>query len=376
MEKAIQMVDLKSQYQRLKPEIDEAIQEVLDSGVFIKGAVVSSFENELSDFIGGAKVLSCANGTDALQIAMMALDLKPGDEVILPAFTYAATAEVIALLGLTPVLVDVYEDTFNLNVSLVENAITSKTRAIVPVHLFGQCVDMEPLLQLAHKHNLFVIEDTAQAIGAYYTFSDGSRKMAGTIGTIGTTSFFPSKNLGCFGDGGALFTNDSELAEKIRMIANHGQKVQYKHDIIGLNSRLDAIQAAVLKVKLNHLKSFEKARNVVANFYDLKFENHSNFTIPKRSDFSSHVFHQYTLTLKEGNRDALRNHLKSEGIPSMVYYPLPIHYQDAFKNIYRIGSALTVSEKLCGELISIPIHTEMDEVQLSAITNALNSNRL
>lgn len=371
MEKAIQMVDLKSQYQRLKPEIDEAIQEVLDSGVFIKGTHVSAFENELSDFIGGSFVVSCANGTDALQIAMMALDLKPGDEVILPAFTYAATAEVIALLGLIPVLVDVYEDTFNLNVSLVENAITSKTKAIVPVHLFGQCVDIEPLLKLANKHNLFVIEDTAQAIGSYYTFADGSRKMAGTIGNIGTTSFFPSKNLGCFGDGGALFTNDSELAEKIRMIANHGQKVQYKHDIIGLNSRLDALQAAILRVKLKHLKSFEHSRIKVADYYDSNLAKHPNLLIPKRSEFSSHVFHQYTLKLKNGNRDALRNHLKSEGIPSMVYYPLPIHFQNAFKNICRIGSDLTVSEKLCGEVISIPIHTEMDEVQIDFIIEAI-----
>lgn len=373
MEKAIQMVDLKSQYQRLKPEIDEAIQEVLDSGVFIKGTHVSAFENELSDFIGGSFVVSCANGTDALQIAMMALDLKPGDEVILPAFTYAATAEVIALLGLIPVLVDVYEDTFNLNVSLVENAITSKTKAIVPVHLFGQCVDIEPLLKLANKHNLFVIEDTAQAIGSYYTFADGSCKMAGTIGNIGTTSFFPSKNLGCFGDGGALFTNDSELAEKIRMIANHGQKVQYKHDIIGLNSRLDALQAAILRVKLKHLKSFEHSRIKVADYYDSNLAKHPNLLIPKRSEFSSHVFHQYTLKLKNGNRDALRNHLKSEGIPSMVYYPLPIHFQNAFKNICRIGSDLTVSEKLCGEVISLPIHTEMNETQLNFIIEAILS---
>jgi dTDP-4-amino-4,6-dideoxygalactose transaminase len=371
MEKAIQMVDLKSQYQRLKPEIDEAIQEVLDSGVFIKGTHVSAFENELSDFIGGSFVVSCANGTDALQIAMMALDFKPGDEVILPAFTYAATAEVVALLGLVPVLIDVDSESFNIDIKLIEAAIGPKTKAIVPVHLFGQCADMEPLLQLANKHNLYVIEDTAQAIGAYYTFADGSRKMAGTIGTIGTTSFFPSKNLGCFGDGGALFTNDSELAEKIRMIANHGQKVQYKHDIIGLNSRLDALQAAILRVKLNHLKSFEKARNVVANFYDLKFENHSNFTIPKRSDFSSHVFHQYAIKLNGTNRDELRNHLKSLGIPSMVYYPLPIHFQNAFKNICRLGSDLTVSETLCGEVISLPIHTEMDETQLDFIIKTL-----
>ena len=371
MEKTIQMVDLKSQYQRLKPEIDEAIQEVLNSGVFIKGNNVSAFENELSEFIGGSYVISCANGTDALQIAMMALDLKPGDEVILPAFTYAATAEVVALLGLVPVLVDVDAETFNIDIKLIEAAISPKTKVIVPVHLFGQCADMESLLQIANKHNLYVIEDTAQAIGASYSFSDGTKRMAGTIGTIGTCSFFPSKNLGCYGDGGALFTNDSALAEKIRMIANHGQKVQYKHDIIGLNSRLDALQAAILRVKLKHLKSFEKARSLVADYYDLNLSKHPNLLVPKRSEFSSHVFHQFTLKLKEGNRDLLRNQLKSEGIPSMVYYPLPIHFQDAFKNICKMGSALTVSEQLCDEVISIPIHTEMDETQLHFIIEAL-----
>lgn len=371
MEKAIQMVDLKSQYQRLKPEIDEAIQDVLNSGVFIKGNNVSAFENELSDFIGRSYVVSCANGTDALQIAMMALDLKPGDEVILPAFTYAATAEVVALLGLVPVLVDVDAETFNIDINLIEAAIGPKTKAIVPVHLFGQCADMEPLLQIAKKHNLYVIEDTAQAIGASYSFSDGTKKMAGTIGTIGTCSFFPSKNLGCYGDGGALFTNDSLLAEKIRMIANHGQKIQYKHDIIGLNSRLDALQAAILRVKLKHLKSFEKARSIVADYYDSNLSKHPNLLVPKRSDFTSHIFHQYTLKLNGINRDALRNHLKSIGIPSMVYYPLPIHFQEAFKNIYRIGSSLTISEKLCEELISIPIHTEMDKNQLDFIIEAL-----
>ena len=371
MEKAIQMVDLKSQYQRLKLEIDEAIQEVLNSGVFIKGTHVTSFENELSEFIGGSYVVSCANGTDALQIAMMALDLKPGDEVILPAFTYAATAEVVALLGLIPVLVDVDSETFNIDIKLIEAAIGPKTKAIVPVHLFGQCAEMEPLLQIAQKHNLYVIEDTAQAIGASYSFSDGTKRMAGTMGTIGTCSFFPSKNLGCYGDGGALFTNDLALAEKIRMIANHGQKVQYKHDIIGLNSRLDALQAAILRVKLKHLKSFEQSRIEVADYYDLKLAKHPGLLIPKRSEFSSQVFHQYTLKLKDGNRDLLRNHLKSEGIPSMVYYPLPIHFQEAFKNICKMGSNLTVSEKLCEEVISIPIHTEMDEAQLDFIIEAI-----
>ena len=297
MEKPIQMVDLKNQYQRLKPEIDTAIQDVLDSGVFIKGNVVADFENQLSQYLGGTSVVSCANGTDALQIAMMSLNLQPGDEIIVPAFTYAATAEVIALLGLIPVFVDVYEDTFNINVSLIEQAISPRTKAIVPVHLFGQCADMEPVLEIAKKHNLFVVEDTAQAIGAVYTFTDGTQKMAGTMGDIGTLSFFPSKNLGCYGDGGALLSNNPELATKIRMIANHGQKVQYQHDLIGVNSRLDALQAAVLTVKLKHLPSFEDSRKEVATYYDLRLGGFSQISIPKRSLFSTHVFHQYTIKL-------------------------------------------------------------------------------
>ncbi|MFY8019598.1 MAG: DegT/DnrJ/EryC1/StrS family aminotransferase [Bacteroidia bacterium] len=365
------MVDLKSQYQRLKSELDAAIQDVLDSGIFIKGSIVSDFENNLSQYIGGAAVISCANGTDALQIAMMALDLKPGDEVILPAFTYAATAEVIALLGLVPVLVDVDKHTFNINVSLIEKSISSKTKAIVPVHLFGQCADMESILKIASKNNLFVIEDAAQSIGSVYTFSDGTKKMAGTMGDIGTTSFFPSKNLGCFGDGGAVFTNNPVIAEKLRMIANHGQKIQYKHDIIGVNSRLDAIQAAVLNVKLKYLNAFEIARKNVADFYDSKLSLDARFTIPVRSHFSSHVFHQYTMILNGIERDQFRNYLKSIGIPSMVYYPTPIHHQEAFKSVSKIGSDLSISERLSKEVISLPIHTEMDKDQIDFIIEAV-----
>ena len=372
MEKPIQMVDLKSQYQRLKPEIDTAIQDVLDSGVFIKGNVVADFENQLSQYLGGTSVVSCANGTDALQIAMMALNLQPGDEIIVPAFTYAATAEVIALLGLTPVFVDVYEDTFNINVSLIEQAISPRTKAIVPVHLFGQCADMEPILVIAKKHGLFVVEDTAQAIGAVYTFTDGTQKMAGTMGDIGTLSFFPSKNLGCYGDGGALLSNNPELATKIRMIANHGQKVQYQHDLIGVNSRLDALQAAVLTVKLKHLPSFEDSRNEVATYYDLRLGGFSQISIPKRSLFSTHVFHQYTIKLNGLDRNGLREKLKQRGIPSMVYYPIPVHQQQAFQSISKMGSSLVVSELLCNQVLSIPIHTEMDREQLDFIVEALS----
>lgn len=372
MEKPIQMVDLKSQYQRLKPEIDTAIQNVLDSGVFIKGNVVADFENQLSKYLGGSSVVSCANGTDALQIAMMALNLQPGDEIIVPAFTYAATAEVMALLGLIPVFVDVYEDTFNINVSLIEQAISPRTKAIVPVHLFGQCADMEPVLEIAKKHNLFVVEDTAQAIGAVYTFTDGTQKMAGTMGDIGTLSFFPSKNLGCYGDGGALLCNNPELVAKIRMIANHGQKVQYQHDLIGVNSRLDALQAAVLTVKLKHLSSFEFSRNEAATYYDLRLGGFSQISIPKRSLFSTHVFHQYTIKLNGLDRSVLREKLKQRGIPSMVYYPIPVHQQQAFQSISKMGSSLVVSELLCNQVLSIPIHTEMDREQLDFIVESLS----
>jgi len=367
MKHKIQMVDLQGQYQRIKPEIDQAIQDVLDSTAFIKGPQVSQFEKSLSNFHDGAHAITCGNGTDALQIAMMALGFKPGDEVILPVFTYVATAEVIALLGLKPVFVDVKNDSFNIDIDQVEAKITSKTVAIVPVHLFGQCADMEPLLSIAKKHNLCVIEDYAQAFGAEYTFKDGSVKKAGTMGTLGCTSFFPSKNLGCYGDGGALVTADRGLAEKARMIANHGQRVKYYHDLIGLNSRLDTLQAAILDVKIKYIKSYERNRQSVANFYDRELKEISFLETPYRSPKSTHVFHQYTVQLKSVDRDHFRQYLDSFGIPSMVYYPVPLHFQKAYQ-ISGIGKgAFPISESLSENVISLPIHTEIDNDQLSYI---------
>lgn len=367
----ITMVDLHGQYQKIKPEIDQAIQEVLDSTAFIKGPQVSQFEKSLSDFHDGAHAITCGNGTDALQIAMMALDFKPGDEVILPVFTYVATAEVIALLGLKPVFVDVKEGTFNVDVDQVEAKITPKTVAIVPVHLYGQCANMEPLLALAERNKLFVIEDYAQAFGAEYTFKDGSIKRAGTMGTIGCTSFFPSKNLGCYGDGGALVTTDKLLAEKISIIANHGQRVKYYHDLIGVNSRLDTLQAAILNVKIKHIKKYEQNRQAVADYYDKALSGLPFLSIPARSVNSSHVFHQYTLQLKGIDRDHFRQYLDSFGIPSMVYYPVPLHFQKAYQ-ISGIGKgAFPISEKLSESVLSLPIHTEMDEQQVSYICGAV-----
>ena len=330
MEK-IQMVDLRSQYLRIKEEVDSAIQSVIDSSSFIQGKEVSEFSNALSKYIGGASVIPCANGTDALQIAMMGLGCKRGQEVILPVHTYVATAEVIALLGLIPVFVEVDERTFNIDVSKLEEKITSKTFAIVPVHLYGQCADMEPILKLAKKYKIHIIEDIAQALGAVYTFSDGRKLRAGTMGTIGCTSFFPSKNLGCFGDGGAIFTQEIILSEKIKMIANHGQKVKYHHDIIGVNSRLDTLQAAILNVKLKYLDEYEKRRNEVATFYDRELSSLDFVEIPYRSINSTHVFHQYTLKTQGINRDHFKNYLESKGIPSMIYYPVPLHLQKAYE---------------------------------------------
>lgn len=369
--KKIQMVDLVSQYQKIKEEVDAAMQEVLNSAAFIKGPQVKSFEESLAAYTGARHVIACANGTDALQIAMMALDLKPGDEVILPCFTYVATAEVIALLRLTPVLVDVNPDTFNIDLKAFEAAITPKTKAIVPVHLFGQCADMDELLKIAKKHNLYVIEDTAQAIGADYTFPDGTVKKAGTMGDIGCTSFFPSKNLGCFGDGGAIFTNDDEIARKIRMVANHGQSVQYFHDEIGVNSRLDTLQAAVLQVKLKYLDQYAKARQQAAAYYDKAFGNSAFLKIPARAANSTHVFHQYTLQLKGIDRTALKNHLAEKGIPSMIYYPLPLHHQKAYASDRYNDTMFPVSVKLCDSVLSLPMHTELDEEQLKYISSAV-----
>jgi UDP-2-acetamido-2-deoxy-ribo-hexuluronate aminotransferase len=365
----IRMVDLHSQYLRIKPQIDDAIQAVLNSTAFIQGPQVNTFATNLSKYLGGVHVITCANGTDALQIAMMALDLKSGDEVILPVHTYVATAEVIALLGLTPVFVDVDENTFNIDPHQIEGKISAKTKAIVPVHLYGQCADMEAIMAIAAKHTIPVIEDAAQALGSQYQFADGTKRRGGTIGTIGTTSFFPSKNLGCFGDGGAIFTNDSLLAEKIKVISNHGQRIKYHHDLIGVNSRLDTLQAAILDVKLNYLNQYEQKRNEVANYYDNELKDVSSVKTPVRSKKSTHVFHQYTLKAKK--RDELKAFLKTRGIPTMIYYPVPLHLQKAYQvALYRKGS-FPITEKLSEEVISLPIHTEIKESELSYICQSI-----
>ncbi len=369
--KKIQMVDLKGQYEKIKQEVDAGIQDVINSTAFINGPAVKEFQADLEQYLGVKHVIPCANGTDALQIAMMALGLKPGDEVITASFTYVATAEVIGLLGLTPVLVDVNPDTFDIDVKAVEKHITPKTKAIVPVHLFGQCADMESLVALAKKHQLHVIEDVAQAIGADYTFKDGTMKKAGTIGTIGCTSFFPSKNLGCYGDGGALYTNDDELAKKVRMIAHHGQSVQYVHDVLGVNSRLDTLQAVVLKAKLKHLDEYAAARNRAADYYDKAFAGHPKIKTPVRSKSSNHVFHQYTLQLNGVDRAKLREQLAERGIPAMIYYPIPLHMQKAYaRDRYKAGD-FPVTEKLCASVLSLPMHTELDEETLGYITDTV-----
>jgi UDP-2-acetamido-2-deoxy-ribo-hexuluronate aminotransferase len=373
MQREIKMVELGAQYQRLKSEIDEAIFSVLHSCQFIKGPFVFSFEKNLANYLQAKHVVSCANGTDALQIAMMALNLQPGDEVITASFTYVATAEVIALLKLTPVLVDVNPETFTIDPSAIEAAITPKTKAIVPVHLFGQCADMEPILAIAAKHNLFVIEDNAQAIGADYTFSDGSKKKSGTMGIIGTTSFFPSKNLGCFGDGGAINTNDDILASKIRKIANHGQSIQYVHDEVGVNSRLDTIQAGVLDVKLKYLDDFAARRKRVADYYDKAFKGHDRVKTPFRSSYSSHVFHQYTVQLSGVNRDIVREKLSDKGIPSMIYYPIPLHLQKAYASKRYAEGTFPVTESLCSCVLSLPMHTEFEQEELEFITDSFLS---
>ncbi len=411
------MVDLKSQYIKIKAEVDAGIQEVINNTQFIKGPQIKVFEENLAHYLNVKHVIACANGTDALQIAMMALDLKPGDEIILPVFTYVATAEVIALLGLTPVMIDVEPETFCIDVNLIESKITSKTKAIVPVHLYGQCANMDEIMSIANKHQLFVIEDTAQALGASYEMSTETSEMstergemrintqnsspishlsspnsqkAGTIGNIGTTSFFPSKNLGCYGDGGALMTNDDELAKKIRMICNHGQSIQYVHDVIGVNSRLDSIQAAVLNAKLPHLKSYEIARNEAANWYDELLGNHPNIIIPKRNPQSTHVFHQYTIQiindellndnkkihtssfiLDTSFRDEVRKQLSERNIPTMVYYPIELHKQKAFEKFNDNNDHFPVAEMLCKTVLSLPIHTEMNKEMVEYICNNL-----
>lgn len=369
----IEMVDLFNQYAKIKPQVDHAIQEVINNSAFIKGHKVNEFEQNLAEYIGSKYVISCANGTDALQIALMALDLQPDDEIIIPGFTYAATAEVIALLGLKPVMVDVNPDTFNLSIPELEKEITARTKVIVPVHLFGQCSDMEPIMRIAKKHNLWIVEDNAQSLGAEYTFSDGNTKQTGTIGHIGCTSFFPTKNLGCFGDGGALFTNDDKLAEKIRMIANHGQKIKYHHSIIGCNSRLDTIQAAILNIKLDHLHEHLKARQKAASFYDEALSNWEIGNKPFRLDKTNHTFNQYTLIINDDRRDEFKTFLAEKGIPTMIYYPLPLYKQDAFKKYVTEGFELPNTEHLCRSVLSIPIHTEMNEEILSRISDSLKS---
>jgi len=369
--KKIQMVDLRSQYLKIKDEIDAGIQEVVDSCAFVNGPAVKNFQADLEAYLGVKHVIPCANGTDALQVSMMALGLKPGDEVITTSFTFIATAEVIALLGLTPDLVDVEPDTFNIDPLAVEKAITPKTKAIVPVHLFGQCANMEALQKIADKHDLFIIEDACQAIGADYIFENGSRKKAGTISEIGCTSFFPSKNLGCYGDGGAIFTNDDKLADEMRSIVNHGMKVRYYHDIIGVNSRLDAIQAAVLKVKLQYLDDYARERNRAADHYDKAFKDYPQLQTPIRWDKTTHVFHQYTLVTEGIDREALQQHLMSKDVPAMIYYPVPLHMQKAYLDPRYKEGDFPVTEMLSEKVISLPMSTELDEEQLEYITSSV-----
>lgn len=364
----LQMVDLKRQYNKIKPEIDAAIQSVIDTTMFIGGPQVNNLATELATYVGVKHVIPCANGTDALQIALMALGLQPGDEVITPSFTYMATVEVVALLKLTPVFVDVYPDSFTMDIDCLKKAITPKTKAIIPVHLYGQSADMEPLLALANEHNLPVIEDNAQAIGGSYTFSDGRTVKTGSMGLISCTSFFPSKNLGCYGDGGAIFTNDSELAERLKMIANHGQKVRYYHEMVGCNSRLDAMQAAILRIKLPHLDEYCDARRAAADFYDKAFSGHPKITTPFRAANARHVFHQYTLKLTGFSRDEMHQKLAERNIPSMIYYPVPCHKQDMLKEYNTAGADLPVTNMLQDCVISLPMHTELTEEELTYIT--------
>lgn len=366
------MVDLKTQYEKIREEMDRAISETVASIKFINGPAVKKFQSELEEYLGGGHVVPCANGTDALQVAMMALGLKPGDEVIVPAFTYVATAEVIALLGLTPIMVDVDPDTFNTTAALVEAAITPRTKAVVPVHLFGQSADMEPILEVARRHNLYVIEDNAQAIGADYTFSDGSRRKTGMMGHVGCTSFFPSKNLGCYGDGGAMMTRDADLAQRLRMVANHGQERLYYHDMVGVNSRLDSIQAAILSVKLPHLDVYNAARQRAAAYYDAAFAGIPQLKTPARQHNSTHVFHQYTLLVREGDRDALRQYLAEQNIPAGVYYPVPLYKQKAFAHYWK-GGELPVTEMLCRSVISLPMHSELNPAIQDHIIDAIKS---
>lgn len=363
----IQMVDLKGQYQKIKKEVDQRILDVIESSAFINGPEVKRFQQELEDYLGVKHVIPCGNGTDALQVALMALGLKPGDEVITTTFTFVATAEVIALLQLKPVLVDVDPDSYLISTAELESAITDKTRAIIPVHLFGQCANMQEVMSIAKEHKLFVVEDSAQSIGADYKFEDGSFKKSGTIGDFGCTSFFPSKNLGCYGDGGALFTNDDELAEKARIVVNHGMKVRYYHDEIGVNSRLDSIQAAILSVKLKHLDQYNESRRSAADFYDEAFRNLEDLKVPQRLQDSTHVFHQYTMRVLNGKRDALQKYLMDHGVPAMIYYPVPLHQQKAYLDERYGDGSFPIAEKLAKEVISLPMHSELDAELLKFI---------
>ncbi len=365
------MVDLHGQYLKIKSEVDQSIQQVIENSTFIKGPDVKSFETELAEYLGVKHVIACANGTDALQISLMALDLQPGDEVITPDFTFISTVEVAALLRLKPVITDVEPGTFNMDIRSLEKAITPRTKAIIPVHLFGQCANMDEILRIASLHDIYVIEDVAQALSADYTDASGRTSKAGTMGHVGCTSFFPTKNLGCFGDGGAIFTNDSMLASKISAITHHGMRVRYYYDMTGVNSRLDTLQAAILRVKLRHLDEYSKARQKAAAWYDEKLGGIKGIQIPERSSFSTHVFHQYTLKVGT-RRDALKKFLEEKGIPSMVYYPVPGHLQKAFEYLgYRKGD-FPVSELLCESVLSLPLHTELEEEQLRYITDAIS----
>ncbi|MFA4851530.1 MAG: DegT/DnrJ/EryC1/StrS family aminotransferase [Bacteroidales bacterium] len=367
----IQMVDLKSQYEKIKTEIDSAIANIIESTAFINGPEVKNFQQELEKYLGVKHVIPCANGTDALQVSMMALGLKPGDEVIAPSFTFVATAEVIALLGLTPVLVDVDSNTFNIDPEAIKKAITPKTKAIVPVHLFGQCADMDVIMDISSKHNLFIIEDACQSMGADFIMKNGTKKKAGTIGHVGCTSFFPSKNLGCYGDGGAIFTDDDELAKKLRTVVNHGMTVRYHHDLIGVNSRLDSIQAAILKIKLKRLDEYAAARNNAASYYDNAFKGNPKLKTPARYAKSNHVFHQYTLITNGFDRTKLIEHLHGKGIPAMVYYPIPMHLQKAYQDPRYKEGDFPVTEALAKSVISLPMHTELDAEQLKYITDSV-----
>jgi UDP-2-acetamido-2-deoxy-ribo-hexuluronate aminotransferase len=367
----IQMVDLKQQYQHIKPEIDAAISQVIESAAFINGPQVQSFATALEKYNEVKHVIPCANGTDALQIALMALDLQPGDEVITPSFTFIATTEVVALLKLTPVFVDVDLKTFCIDAAAIEKAITPKTKAIIPVHLYGQAANMEEIMKIAQAHNLYVIEDNAQAIGGDYYFSDGTTKKTGAIGTIGTTSFFPSKNLGCYGDGGAIMTNDDELAAKFRMVANHGQSKRYYHDLVGCNSRLDSLQAAILDVKLKHLDKYIESRRKLADSYDAAFQAHPKVKTPYRAPWCKHVFHQYTLILEGIDRNNLHAYLAGLNVPSMIYYPVPAHRQKMFAQFNSSSTELPNTDWLTERVISLPMHTEMDEEQIHFITSSV-----